>query len=106
MPSAKLRVIVVASGALSMVKMHKIRSPSLRYTVPASHFTVTREIMTMPHPLLRRAQVEGAPLIKGKAATFIWRGRQGPRLVGDFNCWDPSTAMKLERVAPGVWAAA
>src|SRR5512135_870093 len=89
-----------------MVKMHKIQSHSLRYTVHTNHFTVTRKIMAMPHPLLRRAQVEGAPLIDGKTATFVWRGRQAPSLVGDFNCWDPSTALKLRRVAPGLWAAA
>ena len=47
----------------------------------------------MTRELLKRAQVEGAPIIEGDSATFIWRGRGVPQLIGDFNRWDP----------PGPW---
>jgi len=53
--------------------------------------------------LLKRAQSEGAPVIDGKSVTFVWRGRNAPQLIGDFNNWDVKNALGLNRVAPGVW---
>src|SRR6478735_6381442 len=43
----------------------------------------------MGHPLdlLERARREGAPLIDGERATFVWEGERPPRLAGDFNRW-------------------
>jgi enterochelin esterase family protein len=53
--------------------------------------------------LLKRAQLEGTPLIDGERATFVWRGRVAPQLVGDFNDWDQDRMMALTPAAPGVW---
>jgi enterochelin esterase-like enzyme len=58
----------------------------------------------MRDPLYRRALAEGTPLREGETATFVWRGRQAPRLMGDFNRWVPDTALPLDPVASGVWA--
>lgn len=60
----------------------------------------------MGTPWLKRAQVEGTPLVDGERATFVWRGRTAPRLMGDFNGWDPDQALRLKRAAPGVWTCA
>jgi len=57
----------------------------------------------MPHPLLERARQEGTPLIDGETVTLVWRGRQSPQLIGDFNDWYARKALKLRRAAPGVW---
>ncbi len=58
----------------------------------------------MAHPLLQRARSEGTPLLDGKTATFVWKGREAPRLVGDMNDWEEDQALELERLAPGLWA--
>lgn len=55
--------------------------------------------------LVERAQREGAPLIDGELATFVWSGPRAPRVVGDFNRWNESRALQLAEVAPEVWAA-
>ncbi len=57
----------------------------------------------MTHPLLKQAETAGTPLIDGEMATFVWRGHQPPRLIGDFNRWEASRALELEPAAPGVW---
>jgi enterochelin esterase-like enzyme len=59
----------------------------------------------MRHELKERAHAEGAPVIDGDTATFVWQGRRPPELIGDFNRWDPGQALRLELAAPGVWAA-
>lgn len=59
----------------------------------------------MLHPLIERAQREGTPLIDGETATFVWRGQNPPRVMGDFNDWERGTKpLKMKRAAPGVWA--
>jgi enterochelin esterase family protein len=56
--------------------------------------------------LLARAEREGAPLIDGETATFVWRGEEAPQLIGDFNNWGwgPGKPLDLVQVALGVWA--
>jgi enterochelin esterase family protein len=57
----------------------------------------------MPQNLLKRAQTEGTPLIDGDKATFVWRGPDAPRLVGDINRWNARDPIELRRVAPDMW---
>jgi len=56
-----------------------------------------------PHPLVKRAQREGSPLIDGETATFVWRGQSAPSLIGDFNDWDITKALSFQPVASGLW---
>lgn len=58
------------------------------------------------HELLRRVSAEGAPLIDGNHATFVWKGKRAPPLMGDFNAWCGwwRPPVVLDEVAPGVWA--
>lgn len=44
------------------------------------------------------------PIIDGDLATFVWNGPSAPKLMGDFNSWDPSTALELDRVTKTQWA--
>jgi hypothetical protein len=41
----------------------------------------------MEHELISRARQEGAPLLDAthSQATFVWKGRAQPALIGDFN---------------------
>lgn len=54
------------------------------------------------HTLLARAAQDGAPVIDGDRATFVWQGAKAPRLMGDFTDWQTG-ALELEQAAPGVW---
>lgn len=58
------------------------------------------------HPLIKRAQEEGNPLIDNDQATFLWEGETPPRLIGDFNWWgrDGSPDIPAEQIEPGLWA--
>jgi enterochelin esterase-like enzyme len=57
------------------------------------------------HNLLKRAEKEGTPLIDGDSATFVWSGKQAPRLQGDFNNWEwpLGDVVMLQEAAPEVW---
>jgi enterochelin esterase family protein len=44
------------------------------------------------------------PIIDGDTATFVWNGPSAPKLMGDFNGWDASTALELDRVTKTQWA--
>jgi enterochelin esterase-like enzyme len=57
----------------------------------------------MPQHLLKRAQLEGTPLIDGDKATFVWHGPDAPQLVGDMNRWDFRHPIELCHAAPEVW---
>lgn len=46
------------------------------------------------------------PILDGETATFVWNGAKPPKLMGDFNNWNPATALALERVTQGQWARA
>ncbi len=52
--------------------------------------------------LLKRAK-EGTPIIEDGAATFVWRGKEAPHLIGDFCSWEAGTPLSLSQVAPKVW---
>src|SRR5437016_2615689 len=55
--------------------------------------------------LLQRARREGAPLIDGDLATFVWSGSEVPRVAGDFNGWGwGDGGLELEPAGEGVWA--
>lgn len=55
--------------------------------------------------LLERASAEGAPLIDGDQAVFVWKGKKAPLLIGDFNQWghDDDGPVPLEKSAPNTW---
>jgi enterochelin esterase family protein len=59
---------------------------------------------TMTHPYLKRARIEGNPLIDGNRATFIWHGESAPLLIGDFNGWEGGSPAALGPVAQDLWA--
>ncbi len=54
--------------------------------------------------LLDRARLMGTPLVSGATATFVWRGRTAPKLIGDFNQWGWPAMLDLRPAGPGVWA--
>ena len=61
----------------------------------------------MSAALLARAGAEGAPLVDGRAVTFVWRGRRPPALIGDLNDWDGERPLRLangELNISGDWA--
>ncbi|MBC8171796.1 MAG: esterase family protein, partial [Anaerolineae bacterium] len=64
--------------------------------------------MTVAKILLKRAKIEGTPLIDGNKAIFIWEAKKGqpvPYLVGDFNGWgwQPDQEAKLTEAVKGIW---
>jgi enterochelin esterase family protein len=58
----------------------------------------------MTDDLFNRARLEGAPLIDGDKATFVWRGPNPPVVMGDFNDWDVASAPQLSKIGPNLWA--
>lgn len=52
----------------------------------------------------RTDKAERTPLIDGERATFVWRGKNPPKLAGDFNDWETGRALDLEPIERGVWA--
>lgn len=58
----------------------------------------------MTHPLLERAQTNGAPIIDGEQAVFVWEGDQPPYLIGDFNAWDPDAPAQWVEAGAGLWS--
>ena len=73
--------------------------------------------MVKPHPKtrpsepsaaewLRRARTEGSPVIDGERATFLWRGRSAPALIGDFMHWgrEGQPPLTPRPLGPGLWA--
>ncbi len=56
--------------------------------------------------LAARARAEGTPLIDGDTLTFVWLGSDPPpRIIGDWNDWDPEAAVALTRLGGDVHAA-
>jgi enterochelin esterase family protein len=55
------------------------------------------------HPLLERARKKSHPLIKGNTATFLWEGKDAPRLIDDSHEWEENP-VALEKVEPGLWS--
>ena len=56
--------------------------------------------------LFQRAQRQGTPLIDGNTATFVWRGRHPPVVIGDFTQWENGPALPFTRVSKGLWTCA
>lgn len=56
------------------------------------------------HSVLNRAQTEGTPLVDGETATFVWRGKHPPVLIGDFTDWEDGTPPTFKRLARELWA--
>lgn len=56
--------------------------------------------------LVHRARATGTPLLEpdGDLATFLWRGKTAPQLIGDFNGWEPGGALPLEPAGDKLWA--
>ncbi len=57
----------------------------------------------MRNTYLKRALLEGTPLIDGNTVTFVWQGRQAPLLSGDFNDWERGGPIELERAGKNSW---
>ncbi|MGE5140212.1 MAG: alpha/beta hydrolase [Rudaea sp.] len=53
--------------------------------------------------LLKRARLEGTPLVDGETVTFVWRGKFPPQLLGDWTGWESGTPVSLDAAGPGVW---
>jgi enterochelin esterase-like enzyme len=53
--------------------------------------------------VINRLKTEKTPLIDENIATFVWRGRNAPYLVGDFTGWDDGNPVRLVKTGPGVW---
>ena len=57
----------------------------------------------MAGSILKDLKTEPTPIINNKTATFVWKGRTPPLLVGDFTNWDDGSPARLVRSEPGVW---
>ena len=57
----------------------------------------------MPKSIQKRLKKENTPLIDGSIATFVWIGKQAPRLVGDFTGWEEGESVQMVNSEPGVW---
>jgi enterochelin esterase family protein len=57
----------------------------------------------MTRKLLKRLQSQGAPLIDGHTATFVWQGRHAPALAGDFNDWNEASPAQLTSAGADLW---
>jgi enterochelin esterase family protein len=57
----------------------------------------------MAGSILNRLKTEMTPLLDQDGATFVWRGKTAPYLVGDFTGWDDGNPIKLEKIKPGLW---
>ena len=53
--------------------------------------------------ILERIKTEITPIIDQEGATFVWRGKTAPYLVGDFTGWDDANSIKLAKTGPGMW---
>jgi enterochelin esterase-like enzyme len=57
----------------------------------------------MTEAILERLSTEPTPLIDQNTATFVWRGRKAPLLVGDFSGWDEGNPIELAKRGPNLW---
>jgi enterochelin esterase family protein len=65
--------------------------------------TAHQEI-ALTHPLEELARNKGTPLIDHENVTFVWLGKQAPRLAADFTDWERGAPVSMKRVATGVWS--
>jgi enterochelin esterase-like enzyme len=57
----------------------------------------------MAGSILKRLKTEPTPLIDQGTATFVWRGKSAPKLVGDFTGWEDGKPITLEKTGNGIW---
>jgi enterochelin esterase-like enzyme len=57
----------------------------------------------MTSALRKRLKTDPTPLIDQDGATFVWRGKTAPDLVGDFTGWDDRHPIKLEKIGSSLW---
>lgn len=55
------------------------------------------------HPLIEKANEHGNPIIEGNQVTFVWQGKNAPRLIDDFHGWEYHP-QKMNRVEKELWA--
>jgi enterochelin esterase family protein len=57
----------------------------------------------MADSILKYLKTEPTPIIEDNNATFVWKGRTPPNLVGDFTGWDVENPAIMVKSEPGVW---
>jgi len=57
----------------------------------------------MTGSMLKRLKTEPNPIIDENTATFVWKGKTPPFLVGDFTGWDAENPATMVKISPGVW---
>ncbi len=57
----------------------------------------------MAESLLKQLRTEPTPIINNNTATFVWKGRTPPVLVGDITGWDDENPAIMVKSEPGVW---
>jgi enterochelin esterase family protein len=55
------------------------------------------------HPLIEKANEHGNPIIEGNQVTFVWQGKNAPRLIDDFHGWEEHP-QKMTRIEKELWA--
>jgi enterochelin esterase-like enzyme len=60
--------------------------------------------MHLDNTILERIRKEPTPIMNGDSATFVWKGRSAPELVGDFTGWESGESIKLERQSRRLWS--
>ena len=54
------------------------------------------------NPLLAKVMSTGNPIIEGRKATIVWRGKTAPLLVNDFHNWEDGP-QKMEPLGKNLW---
>ena len=57
----------------------------------------------MTDSILKQLNNEPTPNIENNIATFVWKGKKPPLLVGDFTGWDEDHPVIMKKHAPGIW---
>jgi enterochelin esterase family protein len=57
----------------------------------------------MTESILKRLKTQPTPIIDNNTATFVWKGKTPPVLVGDFTGWDDENPVMMVKSEPGVW---
>jgi len=54
--------------------------------------------------IVKRAKINGTPLIDGNQVTFVWLGKTAPQLLSDWSGWDETKdGIPLREAEPEVW---
>ena len=57
----------------------------------------------MADSIIKHHKSESTPIIKNNTATFVWKGRKPPVLIGDFTGWDTENPAIMVKNGPGEW---